>query len=101
MADHLNDHDSWEIPQSYVAHVNRLLERAAQIGRPSGCLLAAFPADRAKAVLQSLAQHGHAAAQIGTAEPGSGVCDADGRPLAWPGRDEVARLLSDKTEGPG
>ncbi len=67
----------------------------------SGCLLAAFPADRAKAVLQSLAQHGHAAAQIGTAEPGSGVCDADGRPLAWPGRDEVARLLSDKTEGPG
>lgn len=53
----------------------------------SGCLLAAFPADRAKAVLQSLAQHGHAAAQIGTAEPGPGVCDADGRPLAWPGRD--------------
>jgi hydrogenase expression/formation protein HypE len=67
----------------------------------SGCLLAAFPADRAKEVLQSLAQHGHAAAQIGTAEPGSAVCDADGRPLAWPGRDEVARLLSDKTEGPG
>lgn len=66
----------------------------------SGCLLAAFGADRAKAVLQLLAQHGHSAAQIGTAEPGSGVCDADGRPLAWPGRDEVARLLSGKSEGP-
>ena len=67
----------------------------------SGCLLAAFPADRAKAVLRSLAQHGHAAAQIGTAEPGSGVCDADGRPLAWPLRDEVARVLSGEAEGPG
>jgi len=67
----------------------------------SGCLLAAFPADRAKGVLRSLAQHGHAAAQIGTAEPGSGVCDADGRPLAWPNRDEVARLLSGEAEGPG
>jgi len=67
----------------------------------SGCLLAAFGADRAKAVLQSLAQHGHSAAQIGTAEPGWGVCDAGGRPLAWPGRDEVARLLSGNGEGPG
>ena len=66
----------------------------------SGCLLAAFRANRAKAVLQSLAQHGHSAAQIGTAEPGSGVCDADGRPLPWPGRDEVARLLSGRSEGP-
>jgi hydrogenase maturation factor len=67
----------------------------------SGCLLAAFSADRAKGVLRSLAQHGHAAAQIGTAEPGSGVRDADGRPLAWPNRDEVARLLSGEAEGPG
>ncbi|MGA9162539.1 MAG: AIR synthase-related protein, partial [Actinomycetota bacterium] len=66
----------------------------------SGCLLAAFRADRAKAVLQSLANHGYSASRIGTAEPGSGVCDADGRPLAWPGRDEVARLLSGTTEGP-
>lgn len=66
----------------------------------SGCLLAAFGADRAKAVLKSLALHGHLASQIGTAEPGSGVCDAGGGPLEWPGRDEVARLLSDKTEGP-
>jgi hydrogenase maturation factor len=66
----------------------------------SGCLLAAFPADRANAALQSLAEHGHVAAQIGTAELGSGVCDADGGPLTWPGRDEVARLLSDKTDGP-
>jgi len=55
----------------------------------------------AKAVLRSLAQHGHAAVQIGTAEPGLGVCDADGRPLAWPIRDEVARLLSGEAEGPG
>jgi hydrogenase maturation factor len=66
----------------------------------SGCLLAAFGADRAKAVLKSLALHGHLASQIGTAEPGSGVCDAGGGPLEWPGRDEVARLLSGKTEGP-
>jgi len=66
----------------------------------SGCLLAAFGADRAKAVLQSLARHGHLASQIGTAERGSGVCDAGGRPLEWPGRDEVARLLSSETEGP-
>jgi hydrogenase expression/formation protein HypE len=65
----------------------------------SGCLLAAFPANRARAVLRSLAQHGHAAAQIGTAETGSGVCDADGRPLAWPARDEVVRLLSRQPHG--
>jgi hydrogenase expression/formation protein HypE len=66
----------------------------------SGCLLAAFAADRAKAVLQSLARHGHLASQVGTAELGSGVCDAGDRPLERPGRDEVARLLSGKTEGP-
>jgi hydrogenase maturation factor len=60
----------------------------------SGSLLAAFPADRTNAVLRALARHGHAAARIGTAETGSGVCDAEDRPLAWPSRDEVARVLS-------
>jgi hydrogenase expression/formation protein HypE len=67
----------------------------------SGALLAAFPPRRAEPVLRSFAEHGHAAAEIGTAELGSGVCEADGGPLTWPGRDEVARLLSDKTDGPG
>jgi hydrogenase maturation factor len=64
-------------------------------------LLAAFPADRANTVLRELAQHGHAAAQIGTAEPGSGVCDGEDRPLAWPSRDEVARVLSGEPERSG
>lgn len=67
----------------------------------SGSLLAAVPPDRAEAVLRTLARHGHAAAEIGTAERGSGVCDAEGRPLFWPGRDEVARLLSGEPDGRG
>lgn len=67
----------------------------------SGALLAAFPQDRVEAVLQALARDGHAAAEIGTAEPGSGVRDARGRRLARPGRDEVARLLSGEPEGRG
>lgn len=63
----------------------------------SGALLAAFPPDRAENALRALARHGYPAAHIGRASEGSGVCLADGRPLAWPERDEVARLLSKAT----
>lgn len=67
----------------------------------SGALLAAFPPDRAGPALRALARHGYAASDIGRAVEGSGVCDADGRPLAWPERDEVARLLSGETDAHG
>jgi hydrogenase maturation factor len=64
----------------------------------SGALLAAFPADRAVGAVGALVGGGHPATPIGTAAAGSGVHDERGRPIAWPGRDEVARLL---TEGAG
>jgi hypothetical protein len=41
------------------------------------------------------------ASDIGRAGDGSGVGDTDGRPLAWPERDEVARLLSDENDAHG
>jgi len=59
----------------------------------SGTLLAAVAADSAGAVLSALAEHGHPAACIGVVENGSGICDAEGRPMQAPERDEVARLL--------
>lgn len=60
----------------------------------SGALLAAFSPERAEAALQALADHGYVASGIGRALDGSGVDDLDGRPLASPERDEVARLLA-------
>jgi hydrogenase maturation factor len=60
----------------------------------SGALLATFAADDAAAAVDELARRGHPAAVIGTIEVGSGVRDLGGRPIAWPARDEVARLLS-------
>ena len=60
----------------------------------SGALLAAFSPERAEAALQALAGHGYVASGIGRALDGSGVDDLDGRPLASPERDEVARLLA-------
>jgi hydrogenase maturation factor len=59
----------------------------------SGCLLATFPSDRASAAVAALATRGQPAAAIGTVEEGSGVRDADGDAIAWPDRDEVARIL--------
>lgn len=59
----------------------------------SGTLLAAFPAEAAEGAVAAFAERGHRAAAIGTAEPGSGVRDAEGRPLPWPDRDEVARIV--------
>ena len=67
----------------------------------SGALLAAFPPDRAGPAMRALARHGYAVSDIGRAGDGSGVCDADGRPLAWPERDEVARVLAGETDAHG
>jgi len=59
----------------------------------SGCLLATFRPGDADAALHELSAAGHTAIAIGRAEAGRGVM-VDGTPLAWPERDEVARLLS-------
>jgi hydrogenase maturation factor len=60
----------------------------------SGALLATFGADDAAAAVDELARRGHAVAAIGIVRVGTGVRDLDGRPIPWPARDEVARLLS-------
>src|SRR5205807_1713747 len=60
----------------------------------SGTLLATFPAAVVEAALSALALAGHQAAVIGRVEEGQGVEDADGTTIAYPERDEVARLLS-------
>ncbi|HSL67540.1 MAG TPA: AIR synthase related protein [Actinomycetota bacterium] len=60
----------------------------------SGCLLAAFPRERADPALHALRASGHPAAILGSAERGSGVQAAEGDPIRWPERDEVARILS-------
>ena len=60
----------------------------------SGALPSTFAPGEASTAIEALARHGHAAAAIGTVEAGSGVRDLEGRPVAWPARDEVARLLS-------
>ncbi len=60
----------------------------------SGALLAAFApglADRAVATLNS---RGYPSAAIGSVEGGHGVRDATGREVAYPERDEVARILA-------
>ncbi|HEX9123097.1 MAG TPA: AIR synthase-related protein [Actinomycetota bacterium] len=74
--------------------VCRTLEADPWATLASGTLLAAFPPARAETALRTLLARGHAAAVIGRAEPGSGVRDADDRPIPWPERDEVARVLS-------
>jgi hydrogenase maturation factor len=60
----------------------------------SGTLLAAFPGRMADGIVATFGTHGHSAAVIGTAEPGTGVRDSEGRLLPRPGRDEVARVLA-------
>jgi hydrogenase expression/formation protein HypE len=62
----------------------------------SGTLLATLPAPRVDDALRALAAAGHEAAVIGRAEAGSGLCDSRGREIAWPERDEVARLLASR-----
>jgi hydrogenase expression/formation protein HypE len=60
----------------------------------SGALLATFPAAAVDAALAAL---GDGAAVIGVVGEGTGVQRTDGEQIAWPERDEVARVLS----GPG
>lgn len=60
----------------------------------SGTLLAAFPPELTDEALAVLDADGHPTAVIGAAEPGTGLCDGDGRPIPWPERDEVARVLA-------
>jgi hydrogenase expression/formation protein HypE len=60
----------------------------------SGAVLAAFAPDDAANAVDTLAERGHPASTIGVVEPGGGVRDLAGRRIAWPNRDEVARLLS-------
>ncbi len=59
----------------------------------SGSLLAAFPAARAADACDSIEKLGTAARIIARAEPGAGVVQSDGTPLASFARDEVARVL--------
>lgn len=59
----------------------------------SGALLAGFPPERAEEACAALERTGTPARVIGRAEAGSGVRLLDGRELAPPARDEVARLL--------
>jgi hydrogenase expression/formation protein HypE len=61
----------------------------------SGTLLATFPPAAVGGALETFAREGHDAAVIGSVENGEGVRDTAGTPIAWPERDEVARLLSD------
>lgn len=60
----------------------------------SGSLLATFPPDQATIAARAIAARGYPVATLGAAESGEGVHTTDGRPIPWPERDEVARLLS-------
>lgn len=60
----------------------------------SGSLLCAFDADGVDGVVRALTERGHRVAVIGVAEAGHGVRDGQDRPLPWPDRDELARLLT-------
>ena len=59
----------------------------------SGTLLSTFPAETVEEAVRALAESGRAAAVIGRAEPGAGVCDVDGRSIRRCDRDEVDRIL--------
>lgn len=60
----------------------------------SGTLLAGFAPEAAGPALEALAAAGYRVAILGEAVAGEGVTDREGRPLAWPERDEVARVLA-------
>jgi hydrogenase maturation factor len=59
----------------------------------SGSLLATFPPHVVDEAVELLGSRGHTVAPIGVVEPGTGVFDTNGRAIAWPVRDEVARLI--------
>ncbi len=58
----------------------------------SGCLLATFPQPVADVAVAALAEHFDATV-LGHVETGRGVRDETGNEIAWPERDEVARIL--------
>jgi hydrogenase maturation factor len=59
----------------------------------SGTLLATFGPDQAATAVTELRRLGHLVAVIGESSEGCGVTARSGAPIAWPDRDEVARLL--------
>ena len=61
----------------------------------SGALIATFRAGTAGDAVVELRRLGHVAAIIGETRAGRGVIDVSGAPIAWPDRDEVARLHAD------
>ncbi len=63
----------------------------------SGALLAAFPPDRAAYACKLLEDRGIPARRIGKAVSGSGVLRSDRSPLPTFPRDEVARVLGDRS----
>jgi hydrogenase expression/formation protein HypE len=65
----------------------------------SGTLLAAFPASSTETARATLAGEGYAVRAIGVAEPGAGVCGADGSPLPRHERDELSRVLVEAAPG--
>jgi hydrogenase maturation factor len=81
----------WFEPGLAVCHV---LDADPWATLASGALLAAFPETRVEDALLALSTEGYQAVVIGRAEAGSGVRDTPGRDIAWPERDEVARLAS-------
>ena len=60
----------------------------------SGSLLATFAPATAAHAADELATRGHTTAVIGRVETGKGVRDTLDQTLAWPDRDEVARVLA-------
>lgn len=60
----------------------------------SGCLLATFPPDRVEDAVTDLRTAGYPVATVGAIEAGHGVVDSTEKVVAWPDRDEVARVLS-------
>ncbi len=63
----------------------------------SGTLLAAFPEDRIEEVVEQLLAAGHPVRHIASAQQGAGVLRTDGAPLREFARDEVARVLEERT----
>jgi hydrogenase maturation factor len=60
----------------------------------SGCLLATFPQPVSDVAVARLAEH-FDATTLGRVETGRGVYDQSGTEIAWPERDEVARILEE------
>ena len=59
----------------------------------SGTVLATFGPDVVDEAVCELRRRGHVAVIVGETKVGQGVTDVSGAMIAWPDRDEVARLL--------